>query len=94
MLILQHYNIFVHSLITVAFSYLLFGLEGFLNFMLTFFNPSSYGGGGHSLVFCPLLKISLGNPYLKTLDLTKLFYCGWPYKKKSKNLVLPPLRAL
>ena len=27
-----------------------------------------------ALVFCPLLKISLRNPYLKILDLTKLYF--------------------
>ena len=42
------------------------------------------------LVFCPLLKISLGNPYLKILDLTKLFIVDTPMKKKK--IVLPPLR--
>ena len=43
-----------------------------------------------SHVFCPLFKISLGNPYLKILDPTKLFVTDAPMKKK----VLPPVRAL
>ena len=34
------------------------------------------------LVFCPLLKISLVNPYLKILDLAKLFVADAPIKKK------------
>ena len=47
------------------------------------------GGGGEdavrlppSLVFCPLLKIPLGNPYLKMFNLTKLFIADAPMKKK------------
>ena len=47
-----------------------------------------------SLFFCPLLKISLGNPYLKIIDLTKLFIADASMKKKIKNFCLPPLRAL
>ena len=39
------------------------------------FNPLTYGQGRCTplVVFCPLLKISLGNPNLKILDLSKLF---------------------
>ena len=48
--------------------------------------PFAHGGGA--------LKISLGNPYLKILDLAKLFIADAPMKKNSKKLVLPPLRAL
>ena len=64
-------------------------------------NPLSYGEGAlysvrppPSLVFCPLLKISLGNPYLKILDLKNLLMRMPLWKKKSKKIVLPPLRAL
>ena len=46
------------------------------------------------LFFCPLLKISFGNPFLKILDLKRLFIADGPMKNKSTNLVLPPLRAL
>ena len=35
--------------------------------------------------FCPLLKISLGNPYLKILDLTKLYNADAPMKKKNSK---------
>ena len=34
------------------------------------------------------------NPYLKILDLKNLFVADAPVKKKSKHLVLPPLREL
>ena len=34
------------------------------------------------LVFCLLLKISLDNPYLNILDLSKLFVADTPMKKK------------
>ena len=51
-------------------------------------------GRGAALVFCPLLIIALGNPYLKILDSTELFVADVPMKKKNKNLVSPPLRAL
>ena len=42
---------------------------------------SSMGGGGRSLFFCPFLKISLGTPYLKIFDITKLFNADTPMKK-------------
>ena len=45
------------------------------------------------LVFCPLLKISLGNPYLNILDLAKLFAVD-ALNKISKFSVLHPLKAL
>ena len=48
----------------------------------------------HALVFCPLLKISLVNPYLKILDLAKLFVADVPIKKIYKKIVLPTLRTL
>ena len=35
-------------------------------------------------VICPLLKISLGNPYLKILDIANLFVADALRKKKSK----------
>ena len=59
-------------------------------------NPWGGGPVGTSpppLVSCPLLKIYLGNPYLKILDLAKLFVADAPMKKKSRNLVLPPSQS-
>ena len=44
-------------------------------------NPATYGG-------------SLVNPYLKILDLAKLFVADAPIKKNTKKIVLPPLRSL
>ena len=44
--------------------------------------------------FCPLLKKSSGNPYLKICDLTQYFFMDLNMKKKLKSLVLPPLTAL
>ena len=49
------------------------------------------GGGAGRTVYAPL-KISLGNQYLKILDLTKHFTADAPMKKN--NAVLLPLRAL
>ena len=47
------------------------------------------------LIFCHLIKKSLGNPYLKMCDLTQYFFADNPMKKKEfKNLVLPSLTAL
>ena len=50
----------------------------------------TWGGGTVgpplSLVFPPVLKISLGNPYLKILDLTKLFIADAPMKKKNQKI--------
>ena len=64
--------------------------------MLTL-NPWYWGGGRFTppspLVYCTLLKISLGNSYLKTRDLAILFVADAPMKKNSK-FSLPPLRAL
>ena len=40
------------------------------------------GGGGGACFFCPLLEISLVNPYLKFIDLKKLFIADAPMKKK------------
>ena len=45
-------------------------------------------------VFCPLLKIFLGNPYLEILDPSTLFVADAHSKKKiTTNLVLLPLRS-
>ena len=55
-------------------------------------NPKIHGGG--LCGFCPLLKISVGNPYQKILDLSKLFVADTPMKEKITNLVLLSLRAL
>ena len=41
----------------------------------------------HGCVFYPLLKISLGNPYLKILDLAKLFVVDAPYERVNINLL-------
>ena len=70
--------------------------------MLSFnhlFNPKMHGGGDAlyaphppAVVVCHLLKISLGNPYLKILDLLKLFVAD-ALIKKSTNLGLLPLKA-
>ena len=62
--------------------------------------PSPMRGGGMyapppSLVFCPLLKLSVGIPYLKILNLAKLFVADAPMKqKKIRKFVSPPPRAL
>ena len=37
------------------------------------------------MVFCRLLKISLGNPYLKILDLSNLFVADAPMRKKYEK---------
>ena len=42
--------------------------------------------------FCPLLKKSSGNPYLKICDITQYFFADAPMKKKFKILVLPPVQ--
>ena len=45
-------------------------------------------------MFFPFTQISSGNPYLKILDLSKLFVTEAHMKrKKSKNLVLPPSQS-
>ena len=46
------------------------------------------------VVFCPLLKKSSGNTYLKLLDFSQLYIADAPIKKKSKKLVLPPRKSL
>ena len=58
-------------------------------------NPKMHGVGAVDAVdFCPLLKMSLGNPYMKILDLSKLFVANAHTKKtKYRNLVLLPLRV-
>ena len=48
----------------------------------------------HDVVFCPLLKRSKGHPFLKIRDFPQSFVADAPMKKKSLNLVLPPLREL
>jgi len=64
----------------------------------TALDPLIHGGGGGalrppSLGFCPLLKISPGNPYLKIIDLAKLFVANAPMKeKKSKRLWMRGLK--
>ena len=66
----------------------------------SFLNPLNHGGRGEalyappSLAFCLLLKSFFRHPYLKILDLTNHFVADAPMKKKIRNLVLPPLRAL
>ena len=46
------------------------------------FNPLSHGGGGAvrppPVVFCPLLKKSSYNPYLKILDFSQLLVADTP----------------
>jgi len=47
------------------------------------------GGGGAvrpplPCFFCPLLKIPLDNPYLKIVDIKKLFIADAPMKKNQK----------
>ena len=42
----------------------------------------------------PLLKISLGNPYLKILDLTKLFIADAPMKKKIIKFSFTPSQCI
>ena len=55
------------------------------------------GGGGtvrpHLLFFCPLLKIALGNPYLKILELTKNFVADAPMKTKFKKFSFTPSQS-
>ena len=60
---------------------------GSLHPHLTLFSMGRVLHAPASCGFCPLLKIYLGNPYLKILDLSKLFCCGCPCEKKSKQLV-------
>jgi len=51
-------------------------------------NPSTYGG------FCHLLKISLDIPYLKIIDLPKLFVAVASVKKVLKNSITPSQSTL
>ena len=48
--------------------------------------------GPPPLCFCPLLKISLGNSYLKILDLTKLFVAD-ALMKLIKRLSVTPSQS-
>ena len=61
-------------------------------------NPLNHGGWAlyapPSLAFCLLLKFILRHPYRKIPDLSNLFVADAPMKKKSRNLVFAPLRAL
>ena len=57
-----------------------------------------WGGGGAvgpppCLGFCPLLKISFRNPYLKILDLSKLFVADAPMKKNIQNFCFTPSQS-
>ena len=45
---------------------------------------------GTPLVFCPLLKKSSVNPYLKNLDFSKHFIADAPSKKKSQKILFYP----
>ena len=60
-------------------------------------NSGTHGGGDvhtpPSLFLCLFLKISLGNTYLKILDLANLFVADVPKKRKIPILVPLPLRA-
>ena len=47
-----------------------------------------------AVVFCLVLKKSLDNLYLKTLDFSQLFVADAPMREKIKQLVFPPLRTL
>ena len=52
-------------------------------------NPLSHGGGGAlyapPVVFCPLLKKSPGNPYLKILDFSQLMVADTPKNGSRKS---------
>ena len=55
----------------------------FLSNSIVNLNPKMHKGGGlvyPAVVFYLLLKISLGNPYMKMFNLSKLFCCGCPSK--------------
>ena len=59
-----------------------------------YLTPQPMGGGvvyaPSCLRFFPLLKISVVNPYLKILDLAKLFVADAPIKKnREKNSFTP-----
>ena len=60
-----------------------------------YFNPLIHSGGGGGavrhppVVFCPLLKKSFGNPYLKILHFSQLFIVDAPMKKNLKFLFYP-----
>ena len=55
------------------------------------------GGGAlyapHPVVFCPLLKKSSGNPYLKILDFSQLFIADAPMKKNPKKFSFIPAQS-
>ena len=74
-------------------------LAVFEQFQSKVLTPWSMGGGAQRAVrpltcgFCPLLKKSSCNTYLKILVFS-LFIADAPIKIKSKNLVLPPRKAL
>ena len=58
------------------------GLNIWICGALQYVNSFAHGGGGaySSLVFCPLLKISLCNPYLNS------FIADVPMKKENPNV--------
>ena len=59
-------------------------------------NPLNHGAlyaPPPALVFCPILKISLLNPYLKIFDLTKLFVADARMKKKCKEFSFTPSQS-
>ena len=55
---------------------------------ITIFNPlrGALYAYPPAFVFCPLLKISLDNPYLKIRDLSKQCVADAPNKKKNQNI--------
>ena len=57
-------------------------------------NPLSHGGGGAlyapPVVFCPLLKKSPGNPYLKILDLSQLLVADTPMHFFLQQILFTP----
>ena len=54
------------------------------------------GGGAirpPPVVFCPLLKKSSGNPYLKILDFSQIFISDDPMKKEIQKFCLTPAQS-
>ena len=45
------------------------------------------------MVFCPLLKKSSGNPYLKILDFSQIFIADAPMKKKIQKFSFTPAQS-
>ena len=46
-----------------------------------------------SLVFCSLLKTSLGNPYMKMLELLRIFVADAPKKENNKKNSFTPSQS-